>query len=146
MRISDWSSDVCSSDLAAVQGSAPTDLSTGPGCRAGGVRLTTARWPYPDNTGAAAPAHRQSNNSTRDAMKPQTRFRKYLSAWLTAGALTSSLCALGTHSAQAAAPPAWPTRPITLLVPTAAGGGTEHIPPAWGDKPAAAPGPPHLGK
>jgi len=68
-------------------------------------------------------------------MKPQAPFRRRLGALLAAGALAPALYALGSAPARAADEAAdWPSRPVTLLVPIAAGGGTDIIARAVADK------------
>src|SRR3546814_4301578 len=68
MRISDWSSDVCSSDLQACRAAAPApvhppgDITIGPAaapaCLPGGRHSPDARWPRPiRRCGGAADRH-----------------------------------------------------------------------------------------
>ncbi|CAG2151318.1 hypothetical protein LMG31506_04385 [Cupriavidus yeoncheonensis] len=79
-------------------------------------------------------------------MKLHARFRRRLRDCLMISALTSTLCAFGTNSALAAGQQAWPARAITLLVPIAAGGGTDIIARAVGEKLAAELGQPIIVK
>src|SRR3546814_20906846 len=74
MRISDWSSDVCSSDLRPARRAGPARRTTGRVGRSGIEPRRRLRGVGPPNqgTGAAAPARTRRSRSRRDAQQGRT--------------------------------------------------------------------------